>query len=71
MDGSIVDLVKEHMGKHPKTYIHPILDKSKKTEYENLNLNICLDFILEKLDPKNPEGRRNKKIRVVKDSAEL
>ena len=61
------------MGTHPKTFLYPTLDKAKMHLTENYNLNVCLDFILEKHPPpsQDPDWKSKKKVRVVKDSAEV
>jgi hypothetical protein len=47
-DGSITDVVKDHYGEHQRTYLYPILEKTKSKDSEDLNLNVCYDFLFVK-----------------------
>ena len=46
--GSVTDLMKDHIGTHQQTFMYPILDRQKNKAFENLNLNVCYDFMFEK-----------------------
>ena len=46
MPGSIVDLAVEHLGEHPKTYLHfnTCRELNKREEFQ-IEINQCYDYI--------------------------